>query len=119
MNGTSEPGGFARRPLLRRALGAGIVVAITSCLAMAADTPGVTIDNFKFAPVPLVVKAGTTVTWMNHDDIPHSVVIPSLQVKSHPMDTDESFAYKFDKAGTYAYICGLHPFMHGQVEVKP
>ena len=75
------------------------------------------VDNFTFSPTPLTVKAGTTVTWVNHDDIPHSIVCPALKVKSHPMDTDETFAYRFEQAGTYDYICGLHPHMHGQVVV--
>jgi plastocyanin len=64
------------------------------------------------------VKVGATVTWVNHDDIPHSIVCPTLKLKSHPMDTDESFAIKFDQAGIYDYICGLHPHMHGQVIVE-
>ena len=111
-----RPGGSARRLLLRRVLGAGIVVVIGGRVALAAD-PQVIIDNFTFSPTPLTVKAGTTVTWVNHDDIPHSIVCPTLNVHSHPMDTDETFACKFDKAGTYDYLCGLHPHMHGQVVV--
>ena len=116
MNETLGPGGIARRALLRRVLGAGIVVAIGSRAAVAADAQ-IVIDNFTFAPTPLMVKAGATVTWVNHDDIPHSIVCPDLKVKSHPMDTDESFAYRFEQAGTYDYMCGLHPHMHGQVVV--
>ena len=116
MNETLEPGGIARRLLLRRALGAGIVVVIGSRVAAAAD-PQVIIDNFTFAPTPLSVKAGTTVTWVNHDDIPHSIVCPTLKVHSHPLDSDDTFAYKFEQAGTYDYLCGLHPHMHGQVVV--
>ena len=50
----------------------------------------IVIDNFTFAPTPLKVKVGTTVTWVNHDDIPHSIVCPDLKVKSHPLDTDDS-----------------------------
>ena len=61
------------------------------------------------------MKAGTTVTWVNHDDIPHSIVCPDLKVQSHPLDTDDTFSYKFEQPGTYDYICGLHPHMHGQV----
>jgi plastocyanin len=117
MNETLEPGAFARRLLLRRALGAGIVLSLSTRLAAAADAE-ITIDNFTFAPTPLVVKPGTTVTWVNHDDIPHSVVCLALKVKSHPLDTDDTFAYKFEKAGSYDYICGLHPHMHGKVIVK-
>jgi len=114
---TLEPGGIARRLLLRRVLGAGMVIAIGSRTAKAADTE-IIIDNFTFAPTPLRVKVGTTVTWVNHDDIPHSLVCPDLKVHSHPLDTDDTFAFKFEQAGTYDYVCGLHPHMHGQVVVE-
>jgi plastocyanin len=116
MHETLEPGGLARRLLLRRALGVGIVVVIGARSARAADAQ-VVIDNFTFSPTPLTVKVGTPVTWVNHDDIPHSVVCPDLKVKSHPLDTDDSFTYTFEQAGTFDYMCGLHPHMHGQVVV--
>lgn len=108
----------SRRALLRRAIGAGVVVLISTRarVAAAADAE-VVIDNFTFSPTPLAVTVGTTVTWVNHDDIPHSVVVPDLKVKSHPLDSDDSFAYKFEQVGTFDYICGLHPHMHGQVVV--
>jgi plastocyanin len=112
-----RPGGMARRLLLRRALGASALIAIGSRVATAAD-PQVMIDNFTFAPTPLAVKAGTTVTWVNRDDIPHSIVCPRLNVHSHAMDTDDTFACKFEQPGTYEYMCGLHPHMHGQVVVS-
>jgi plastocyanin len=109
----------SRRALLRRAVGAGVVVLISTRARIAAAAEAeVVIDNFSFAPTPLTVPVGTTVTWVNHDDIPHSVVVPTLKVKSHPMDSDDSFASKFEQAGTYDYICGLHPHMHGQVVVQ-
>ena len=116
MNGMLEPGGIARRLLLRRALGAGAVVVIGSRMAAAADAQ-VIIDNFTFTPTPLSVKVGTTVKWVNHDDIPHSIVCPALKVHSHPLDTDDTFTYTFDQTGTYDYLCGLHPHMHGQIVV--
>jgi len=112
-----EPGDIARRQLLRRALGAGVLVAILGKVACAAEAE-IVIDNFTFAPTPLKVKIGTSVSWVNHDDIPHSIVCPDLKMKSHPLDTDDSFAYKFERAGMYEYICGLHPHMHGQVVVE-
>jgi plastocyanin len=119
MSDVLEPGRLARRVMLRRALGAGagVIAAIGMRVVHAAEGPQVTIDNFSFAPAILRVKAGTSVTWMNHDDIPHSIVCPSLNVHSHPMDTDQSFSYTFAKAGIYNYVCGLHPHMHGQVVV--
>lgn len=118
MNETLQPGGVARRLMLRHVLGASVVVVIASrALAVAAESAQVKIDNFTFSPTPLNVKVGTTVTWVNHDDMPHSVVFPTLKLKSPAMDTDGSFSHVFDQAGTFDYVCGLHPFMHGRVVV--
>jgi len=117
MNETLEPAGLGRRHLSRRALGASVVVLISS-RRVAANDREVMIDNFTFTPQSLTVKVGTTVTWVNHDDIPHSIVCPLLKMKSHPLDSEDSFAYKFEEAGSYDYLCGLHPHMHGQIIVQ-
>jgi plastocyanin len=117
MSEISEPGVIARRLMLRRVFGTGIIVVVGSRMAGAADAR-VVIDNFTFLPTPLKVNAGTTVTWVNHDDIPHSIVCPALKVHSHALDTDDTFTYKFDQAGTYDYLCGIHPHMRGQVVVE-
>ena len=82
MNEMLQPGGIARRLLLRRALGASVVVLIAGgAHRAAAAEPQVVIDNFTFSPTPLTVKAGTTVTWANHDDMPHSVVFPDAETE--------------------------------------
>jgi plastocyanin len=78
----------------------------------------ITIDNFTFSPAKLVISKGTEVTWTNQDDIPHTIVLTANNARSKAIDTDKTFSYRFDKAGTFAYICGLHPQMHGQVVVK-
>ncbi|MDR3529265.1 MAG: cupredoxin family copper-binding protein [Rhodopila sp.] len=78
----------------------------------------ITIDNFTFSPAKLTVSKGTEVTWTNQDDIPHTIVLTGIGVRSKALDTDKTFAYRFDKAGTFAYVCGLHPQMHGQIVVK-
>jgi plastocyanin len=78
----------------------------------------VTIDNFTFSPAALTVAKGTQVTWTNHDDIPHSIVVTGIGAHSKALDTDGSFSYQFDKAGTFSYVCGLHPHMHGQIVVR-
>lgn len=99
-----------------------IVIASPTVHASADQTPASTadvkIDNFSFGPQSLTVKVGTTVTWTNRDDIPHTVVSSDGVFKSKARDTDESFSYKFDKAGTYSYFCSLHPKMTGQVVVQ-
>ena len=80
----------------------------------------VKIDNFSFGPEVLTVAAGTTVTWTNRDDIPHTVVSTDdpKAFKSKVLDTDEKFSFTFSKAGTYAYFCSIHPKMTGKVIVK-
>lgn len=80
----------------------------------------VKIDNFSFAPVALTVAVGTTVTWTNRDDIPHTVVSTDdpKAFKSKVLDTDEKFSYTFTTAGTYPYFCSVHPKMTGSVVVK-
>ena len=65
----------------------------------------------------LTVPAGTTVTWVNEDDIPHSIYCEALNLRSHPMDTKESFAHRFDQPGTFDYVCGIHPHMRGRIVV--
>jgi len=84
------------------------------------STAEVKIDNFSFSPATLTVTAGTTVTWTNRDDIPHTVVSsdePRL-FKSKVLDTDEKFSFTFAKPGTYAYFCSIHPKMTARVVVQ-
>ncbi len=78
----------------------------------------VKIDNFSFTPATVTVAAGTTVTWVNHDDIPHTVVSPDKVFKSKVLDTDEKFSFVFAKAGRYSYFCSVHPKMTGVVVVQ-
>ena len=86
--------------------------------AAAADAKQVVVDNFSFTPATAAVPVGTTVTWTNHDDIPHNVVSPEQKFKSPVLDTDETFSHTFDAAGTYRYYCSIHPRMTGQVVVR-
>jgi plastocyanin len=79
----------------------------------------VKIDNFTFAPTPLTIPAGTTVQWVNRDDIPHTVVSDDKTTfKSKALDTDENYSYTFSKPGTYTYFCSSHPKMTGKVVVE-
>ena len=86
--------------------------------AAADDRKQVVVDNFSFTPATAAVPVGTTVTWTNHDDIPHNVVSPEQKFKSPVLDTDEMFSHKFEAAGTYKYYCSIHPRMTGQVVVR-
>jgi len=80
----------------------------------------VKIDNFSFGPVTLTVPVGTTVTWTNRDDIPHTIVSTDdpKAFKSKALDTDEKFSFTFSKEGTYSYFCSIHPKMTGKVIVQ-
>ena len=84
------------------------------------QTEEVKIDNFSFLPTTLTVAAGTTVTWINRDDIPHTVVSSDdpRVFKSKALDTDDKFSFTFTKAGTYSYFCSVHPKMTGKVVVQ-
>jgi plastocyanin len=96
---------------------AGAAVVILSVTCARAEDMKVSIDNFTFNPPQLTVKAGTKVTFTNHDDIPHTVV--SLQnFKSKVLDTDQEFAFTFTTPGTYKYFCSLHPHMTGTIVVE-
>jgi plastocyanin len=109
-------------------VGATVVIAIVllvagSPIVSANDQPsptnaGVKIDNFSFGPQTITVPVGATVTWINHDDIPHTSVSTEGVFKSKVLDTDEKFAYTFTKAGTYPYYCTIHPKMTGTVVVQ-
>jgi plastocyanin len=64
------------------------------------------------------VKVGSTVTWTNLDDEPHTVFSDAGLFRSSALDTKDSFSYKFDKAGTYHYLCTIHPRMVGTIVVE-
>ena len=77
------------------------------------------IDNFNFRPPVLTVKAGTKVTWINNDDVPHLIVNTQNKFKqSLVLDTGQKFSATLLKPGTYSYFCSLHPKMQGTVVVK-
>src|SRR5437667_3363009 len=98
-------------------LGAGASIEAVSA-QVKPETMEVKIDNFSFGPAELRVTAGTTVTWTNRDDIPHTVVSPDKVFKSKVLDTDEKFSYTFSTPGTFPYFCSIHPKMTGRVVVQ-
>jgi plastocyanin len=88
-----------------------LVAASSLSRAAPPDSTQIVIKDFMFAPNSLTVKAGSTVTWANKDDEPHSVVSDTGLFRSGAVDTNETFSFKFDKPGTYPYHCALHPRM--------
>ena len=84
----------------------------------AAQPSQVVIKDFMFVPTTLTVKAGTTVTWANKDEEPHTVFSDSGLFRSNAMDTGEPFSFTFDKPGTYHFLCTIHPRMVGTIVVE-
>ena len=97
--------------------GAALACVIAPSVAQNTAVP-VTIDNFVFEPARVTVKVGTTVTWTNHDDVPHTVTAVDKSFSSGALDTDDKFSHQFTTPGTYAYFCSIHPTMTGQIIVK-
>jgi plastocyanin len=77
----------------------------------------VRIGNFAFSPQNVTVAVGTTVTFLNDDDMVHTIVAENGSFRSKALDTGDKYSFTFDKAGDYAFVCGLHPFMHGKIAV--
>jgi plastocyanin len=86
--------------------------------ADAPDSNRIVVKDFMFTPNSLTIKTGSSVTWSNLDDEPHSVVSDAGLFRSGAMDTNESFSFKFDKPGTYHFTCSIHPRMVGTIVVQ-
>jgi amicyanin len=95
-----------------------IAVMVAVAPAAYAEDPSVKIDNFTFNPPSLTVTAGTTVTWKNEDDIPHTVASTTRAFKSKALDTDDSYTFTFTTPGVYEYFCSIHPHMTGKIVVE-
>jgi len=94
-----------------------LLVAVAESPVRASDIE-VKIDNFTFNPKQVTVKAGDTITWVNHDDIPHTVTSQTQAFRSKALDTDDKFSFTFATPGTYPYFCALHPQMTGTIVVE-
>lgn len=82
------------------------------------DPTQVKIDNFSFIPQTLTIRAGTKVTWINRDDVPHTIVSVDKQFKSKALDTNDQFSHTFTAPGTYSYFCSVHPHMVAKIVVQ-
>jgi plastocyanin len=107
------------RTLSKLAASAALAITLASASnASPADTTTVVVKDFMFAPMASTIKAGTTVTWLNKDDEPHTVVSDTGLFHSAALDTNETFSFEFDKPGTYRFICSIHPSMVGTIVVQ-
>jgi len=94
-----------------------VAAAFPGASAQAAG-PEVDIDQFTFTPQHVTVKTGTTVTWINDDDVPHTVASSTKFFKSKALDTKDKFSFTFTTPGTYEYFCSLHLHMTGAIVVE-
>ncbi len=90
----------------------------TAVPVVSADTNTVMIHDFAFSPNSLTVSAGSVVTWKNLDGEPHTVVSAQGLFRSEALDENDSYSFKFDRPGTYAFICSIHPQMRGTIVVQ-
>jgi plastocyanin len=109
--------------LVRSAVFGGLLGLLAGAAVMAApvgaqDTE-VKIDNFTFVPQRVTIKPGTTVTWVNEDDIPHAIAATGKEFRSKVLDTNDKYSFTFTTAGTFEYFCSLHPHMTGTIVVEP
>jgi amicyanin len=125
--GTSSGAGCRSQSVLRALRLTVLFTALTSapCLAQDANNAGagpvatVSMDHNTFVPGEITVMTGTTVTWVNKEAMPHTVVDLNKVFRSKTLAKDASFSFTFATAGDYDYLCSIHPNMKGKVIVKP
>jgi plastocyanin len=112
----------ARSVLIAAALGAASAPLVAALMLPAwaqKAASAISIANFTFNPQTIRVKAGTTVTFTNDDDIPHGIAWTNGGfARSKALDTDDSAGFTFTTPGTYQYFCYIHPHMVGTVVVE-
>jgi len=91
---------------------------LVAAQAQAETGPAVAVEKFTFAPQEITVTPGTTVTWTNKDETPHTVSASDKSYVSKAMDTQDTFTHTFVSEGDFSYFCTLHPFMTGTVHVR-
>jgi len=101
------------------------VMACTPCFAEDSNNAAaeavatVSMDHSTFIPSEITVTPGTTVTWVNNETMPHTVVDPNKGFRSKTLVKDAKFSFTFTTPGDYDYLCSIHPNMKGKVIVKP
>ena len=95
-----------------------LCVAASCPAAEASGTTQVLISQFMFMPMTVTIKAGSSVTWVNKDDEPHTVVSDTGVFRSGALDTDMSYTFRFDQPGSYRVLCSIHPQMTALIVVE-
>jgi amicyanin len=113
---------YARRTLMGICIVGALLTAASSFAAEPAAANqeiSVSIENMMFNPSEVTVVPGTTVTWVNKDVMPHTVVDTNKSFRSKILAKGDKFSFTFTSAGDYSYLCSVHPNMKGKVIVKP
>lgn len=118
--GVDRPTGSTERPSATSVAPADHTATPAPASLYTASEQIIHIDNFTYAPAEVTVKAGTKVTWINRDDVPHTATSTATprRFDSKALDTDQQYSFVFDQPGTYEYFCAVHPKMTGRVIVK-
>jgi len=98
--------------------GTWLILADSTSPARAGETVTIEISNYSFAPADVTIAPGTTVVWVNHDEMVHTIISTDHLFGSKGMDTDDRYSFTFDKEGDYGYVCSLHPYMTGMIKVR-
>jgi plastocyanin len=115
----SVPGTIAAQATLSPSeIAPGTMAAQSASATAMATAPQVTVEHATFGPTTLTISAGTTVTWVNHDNDLHTVTSSQGLFASPGLDPDDKFSYHFTAPGTYPYFCALHPHMKGTIIVQ-
>ena len=110
--------GVVGRTLAVKSHSSHMKMPVASANNASANPNEIVIENFSFEPATLTVNAGTTVTWVNHDDEPHTATATDKRFNSKTLDNGDRFSQEFKAPGTYNYYCALHPKMIGKIIVK-
>jgi plastocyanin len=90
------------------------VPALAAGGAQASASKTIVVKNFAFKPTSLTISKGTTVTWSFQDSVGHNVTGSFGHSKTI---VKGKYSFKFTKAGTFNYICTIHPFMKAKIVV--
>lgn len=120
---TSRPAPSRQRTVLRACLllWTLLFASLAGLAPAAAATHHVTIASYAYAPNPLSIIAGDAVTWTNTDSVRHDITVTNgpAAFQSPLLSKGQSWSYTFTVAGTYSYICSVHPDMKATVTVAP
>ena len=78
----------------------------------------IVIENYSFSPAEIKIWKGTEVIWKNSDGVEHTVTAADGSFDSGTLGPNAEFKKRFDKPGTYSYLCDMHPSMAGSIVVE-